>query len=173
MLACRAPLTRIQEQRGHHRRRERMRQAIDGGRRRRAGSVSPRPWVGAVVVPADGPTIPASPVPPRGAPGPHAEIVALPAAGAAARGRPLYTTLEPCSHHGRTRPCADAVIDAGVARVVVGLDRSRPQGGRRTASPGCGPRASRSRSGVGRGRRRATSSRPTSCTAAPVGPTWC
>ena len=50
----------------------------------------------------------------------HAEIVALKQAGAEARGSTAYITLEPCSHHGRTPPCADALIKAGVARVVDG-----------------------------------------------------
>jgi diaminohydroxyphosphoribosylaminopyrimidine deaminase/5-amino-6-(5-phosphoribosylamino)uracil reductase len=89
--------------------------------------VSPRPWVGAVVVPADQPDHPGFTGATRGRTGPHAEVVALAAAGPLAAGATVFTTLEPCSHHGRTPPCADALIAAGVARVVVGVVDPDPQ----------------------------------------------
>ncbi len=85
------------------------------------GATSPNPWVGAVVVTADGRAFAGATEPPGGR---HAEIVALDAArvaGAETAGATLYVTLEPCAHQGRTPPCVDAVIAAGVARVVVGL----------------------------------------------------
>ncbi len=80
---------------------------------------SPNPWVGAVLLSPDGAVVATGATEPPG--GRHAEIVALDAAGHAARGATLVCTLEPCSHHGRTPPCTDAIIAAGVARVVVGI----------------------------------------------------
>ena len=79
-------------------------------------STSPNPWVGSVIEPGgfEGATSPPG--------GPHAEAHALQAAGEAARGATIYATLEPCSHTGRTPPCVDRIIDAGIARVVVGVE---------------------------------------------------
>ena len=95
-----------------------MRKAVEVGEAAR-GTTSPNPWVGAVVVGADGSEISTGATSPPG--GPHAEVLALRAAGAGAAGATLYSTLEPCSHHGRTPPCVDAIVKAGVAKVVVGV----------------------------------------------------
>ncbi|HVF76583.1 MAG TPA: bifunctional diaminohydroxyphosphoribosylaminopyrimidine deaminase/5-amino-6-(5-phosphoribosylamino)uracil reductase RibD [Acidimicrobiales bacterium] len=83
-------------------------------------STSPNPWVGCVLSSGhEGATQPPG--------GPHAEAVALAAAGEAARGATLWTTLEPCAHTGRTGPCTEAIVNAGVARVVVGIEDPDPQ----------------------------------------------
>ncbi len=99
-----------------------MREAIEAARRG-LGRTSPNPAVGAVVVQAGR-------IVGRGhharAGAPHAEVVALRAAGAAARGADLYTTLEPCDHYGRTPPCSRAILEAGVARVFVGSRDPNP-----------------------------------------------
>lgn len=78
---------------------------------------APNPWVGCVLVAADGSVVGEGATEPPGAR--HAERVALDAAGDRARGATAFVTLEPCSHTGRTGPCADALVAAGVARVVV------------------------------------------------------
>ena len=81
-------------------------------------SCDPNPRVGALIVQGD--TVVGSGWHER-AGGPHAEAAALAAAGPAARGATCYVTLEPCAHHGRTPPCTDALIAAGVTRVVAGV----------------------------------------------------
>jgi diaminohydroxyphosphoribosylaminopyrimidine deaminase/5-amino-6-(5-phosphoribosylamino)uracil reductase len=80
-------------------------------------SAAPNPSVGAVVV-KDGAVLGEGVTEEVG--GRHGEIVALDAAGAAAEGATLYVTMEPCTHHGRTPPCVDRILAAGVARVVAG-----------------------------------------------------
>ncbi|PYO02187.1 MAG: bifunctional diaminohydroxyphosphoribosylaminopyrimidine deaminase/5-amino-6-(5-phosphoribosylamino)uracil reductase RibD [Candidatus Rokuibacteriota bacterium] len=100
-----------------------MRRALGLAERAR-GLTSPNPLVGAVVV--DGEAVVGEGFH-EGAGGPHAESVALAAAGGRARGATLYVTLEPCAHHGRTPPCASAVVASGVRRVVVATGDPDPR----------------------------------------------
>jgi len=88
------------------------------------GTTHPNPVVGAVVV-RDGEVVGEGWHERKG--GPHAEVVALDAAGGRARGATLFVTMEPCSHHGTTPPCTDAVLRAGVAKVVAGSLDPNPE----------------------------------------------
>jgi diaminohydroxyphosphoribosylaminopyrimidine deaminase/5-amino-6-(5-phosphoribosylamino)uracil reductase len=92
-----------------------MARALELGASVRA-TARPNPWVGCVVLPGghEGATAPPG--------GPHAERAALEAAGPAAHGGTLVSTLEPCIHHGRTPPCVGAIVEAGIRRVVVGVE---------------------------------------------------
>ncbi len=99
-----------------------MRRALSLARRS-LGGVSPNPAVGAVVsnggvVVGEGRNEPPG--------GRHAEVVALEQAGDAARGGVMYVSLEPCNHHGRTPPCVDAILDAGIAEVHVAIADPNP-----------------------------------------------
>lgn len=97
--------------------RECMTRAIAAAARVRC-ITSPNPWVGAVVRTDDGEIFDGATLEPGQA---HAEVVALAAAGRRAEGATLYVTLEPCDHVGRTPPCTEAIIAAGIRRVVVGV----------------------------------------------------
>ncbi len=87
------------------------------------GVTAPNPWVGCVLVLADGRVVEGRTHPIGG---PHAEADALAQAGDAARGATAYVTLEPCDHHGRTPPCSQALVDAGVSRVVIAIEDPDP-----------------------------------------------
>ncbi|RYZ09344.1 MAG: bifunctional diaminohydroxyphosphoribosylaminopyrimidine deaminase/5-amino-6-(5-phosphoribosylamino)uracil reductase RibD [Myxococcales bacterium] len=101
---------------------ELMRRAITLGER---GDPSPNPHVGAVVADAQGNVLGEGHHEATGLD--HAEVVALKAAGPGARGQTLYVSLEPCNHHGRTPPCVDAIVAAGVRRVVIGCADPNPR----------------------------------------------
>jgi len=91
--------------------------------RRAEGVTTPNPLVGAIVV-ADGVVVGQGRHPRAGEA--HAEVFALQDAGERARGATLYVTLEPCCHHGRTGPCTQRIIDAGIARVVAAMIDPNP-----------------------------------------------
>lgn len=105
---------------------EAMLRALDLGRSV-LGRTSPNPPVGAVVLDHDGVVVGEGATSPPGSP--HAEIVALAAAGPRAAGGTVLSTLEPCAHTGRTGPCTAALIDAGVAQVVYAVADPTPAGG--------------------------------------------
>ena len=100
-----------------------MRRAIELAASVRA-TAHPNPWVGCLIESVDGHIFEGTTRPPGQA---HAEVVALERAGAAAQGATLWTTLEPCSHMGRTAPCADALVAAGLRRVVVAIEDPDPR----------------------------------------------
>jgi diaminohydroxyphosphoribosylaminopyrimidine deaminase/5-amino-6-(5-phosphoribosylamino)uracil reductase len=100
-----------------------MRKALALAERGR-GHTNPNPMVGALVVDGDGVIVGRGAH--RVAGGPHAEVFALEEAGARARGATLYCTLEPCSHVGRTGPCAPLVSAAGIGRAVIAMEDPNP-----------------------------------------------
>src|SRR5262245_19515312 len=100
-----------------------MQRALELAERGR-GHVEPNPLVGAVLV-RDGKVVGEGWHQKFG--GPHAETHAIEAAGEAARGGTLYVTLEPCCHHGKTPPCTDALVEAGIARVIGAMADPFPQ----------------------------------------------
>ncbi|MFE0747854.1 bifunctional diaminohydroxyphosphoribosylaminopyrimidine deaminase/5-amino-6-(5-phosphoribosylamino)uracil reductase RibD [Gordonia sp. NPDC058843] len=100
-----------------------MERAISASREA-MGISSPNPPVGAVILAADGTVAGVGATQPPG--GPHAEVMALRAAGDAARGGTAVVTLEPCNHTGRTGPCAQALVDAGVAEVHYAVSDPNP-----------------------------------------------
>ncbi len=99
-----------------------MQAALNLGERS-LGLAAPNPSVGAILV-KDGAVVGRGVTAPGGRP--HAERIALAQAGEAARGSTLYVTLEPCSHFGASPPCADAIVESGVARVVAAIEDPNP-----------------------------------------------
>ena len=92
---------------------------------RALGRVAPNPAVGCVIVTTDGRIVGRGATQDGGRP--HAEAIALKQAGSRARGATAYVTLEPCSHHGRTPPCVEALIGSGIARLVVAMTDPDPR----------------------------------------------
>ena len=129
----------------------------------------PNPWVGALVV-VDGHVVASGHTQVPGES--HAEVEALRHAGERARGATMVVTLEPCCHVGRTGPCVDAIIEAGITRVVVGVARPRPSRGGTWGERDCVPRVSTWK-WASRSRRCARSWRRTSGTGSRGDPTWC
>ncbi|NOZ79565.1 MAG: bifunctional diaminohydroxyphosphoribosylaminopyrimidine deaminase/5-amino-6-(5-phosphoribosylamino)uracil reductase RibD [Acidobacteria bacterium] len=103
-----------------------MRRALELAARGRFGA-SPNPMVGAVILDVEG-RLAGEGFHERVG-GPHAEINALAEAGERARSGTLYVTLEPCNHYGKTPPCTDAILEAGMARVVIAIPDPNPQAG--------------------------------------------
>ncbi len=101
-----------------------MRAAIEASERTR-GLTSPNPPVGAAIVAADGTIVGIGATQPPG--GPHAEVMALRAAGERAKGGTAYVTLEPCSHYGRTPPCTQALLAAGIKQVHYAVADPNPR----------------------------------------------
>jgi diaminohydroxyphosphoribosylaminopyrimidine deaminase / 5-amino-6-(5-phosphoribosylamino)uracil reductase len=112
------PDTTATERDAHH-----LRRAIELAGRAR-GQTSPNPMVGAVVV-KDGRVIGEGITQPPGRE--HAEVMALEAATGHTAGATMYVSLEPCCHHGRTPPCTDAIVSAGISRVVIASDDPTPK----------------------------------------------
>lgn len=115
---------------------EAMRLAIGQGDQVKGGTY-PNPPVGAVILDRDGDIAGVGGTQPVG--GPHAEVIALRRAGERARGGTAFVTLEPCNHHGRTPPCVDALIAAGLASVVYAVKDPNPvaaQGAARLSAAG-------------------------------------
>ena len=101
-----------------------MRRALRASARRGRGRTTPNPMVGACVVSAEGVVVGEGAHERAGEP--HAEVHALDEAGDRARGATLYCTLEPCCHTGRTGPCTERIIAAGIARVVAAMEDPYP-----------------------------------------------
>src|ERR1700757_3159947 len=100
-----------------------MRLAVEHAERVK-GTTYPNPPVGAVILDAEGEVVGAGGTEPPG--GPHAEVVALRRAGQLAQNGTAVVTLEPCNHYGRTPPCVEALIAAGVSRLVYAVADPNP-----------------------------------------------